>query len=430
MPASFKFILAPRPDRDGLHDVRLRVIAARVVRYFNVASAAVAAKHWNEKYTLEKENWIKTSHFEHADINEALFGLLRRAQKLSRAQPTLSADELKRLLSTGDDLKPAPVATSLDFLAFCYQSYEREDVPAHSAGTCQVRQGWLDGLAAWWGWGQGARPLRLEQLTEQLVADYEAHLKRDLKNGPTTRRKKLDIFQLYVKRGVKQRLIPRDGNPLEYYSLPKPAPARVWLTEAELTALETVALPPQQHVARATYFIQYYLHGSRIGVVLRLQWKQRAHGAVRFVMDKGGREKLVQESPQLTALLDAFLPADGSVPDPEAFVLPWLATRYHALAPAPALQEMKRATAVVNMNLKRAGRAAGIATHFSSHSSRRTLADQADTITEDLGLVQGLLGHTTRAMTERYTQGRDTPAVHRGAAKVYEQRPMPQVKHR
>jgi len=43
--------------------------------------------------------------------------------------------------------------------------------------------------------------------------------------------------------------------------------------------------------------------------------------------------------------------------------------------------------------------------------------------------VQGLLGHTIRAMTERYTQGRDTPAVHRGAAKVYEQRPMPLVKH-
>jgi len=42
--------------------------------------------------------------------------------------------------------------------------------------------------------------------------------------------------------------------------------------------------------------------------------------------------------------------------------------------------------------------------------------------------VQGLLGHSARATTEKYTRGRDTPAVHRGAHKVYSQRPMPLVK--
>ncbi|MGI4884247.1 MAG: tyrosine-type recombinase/integrase [Janthinobacterium lividum] len=429
MPASFKFILAPRPDREGLHDVRLRVIAERVVRYFNVPSVAVAAKYWNPSYTLEKENWIKTSHHEHADLNEALFGLLRRAQKLSRAQPHLSADVLKELLSTGADLRPAPVAVSPDFLALAYESWEKDDQGHFAQSTCEARHTTLNKLAAHWGWSAGKKPLPCDQLTEQVIADFDAYMKRALGNGPGTRRKAHDILNIYVARAIKRKALPKHANPYDEFDRPTPAPVKVWLTDAELSALETVGLPRQQHQARATYFIQYYLHGSRIGVVLRLQWKQRALGAVRFRMDKGDREKVVVESPQLTALLDSFLPADGSAPDPEAYVLPWLAPSYPRMAPAKALQEMKRATAVVNMNLKRAGQKAGIGTHFSSHSSRRTLADNADNLTEDLGLVQGLLGHTTRATTEKYTRGRDTPAVHRGAQKVYQDRPMPQVKH-
>jgi integrase len=430
MPASFKLILAPRADSDGLHDVRLRIIVERVVRYFNVAGVSVSPKQWNAAATTDKENWIKSSHFEHSDLNEKLFDLLRRAKKLSRDKAGLSADEFKRILSTDEDLKPAPVEESPDFLAWCFESLKHYDAANFTQGTCEVRATCLNKLADWWGWDGGNKPLRVEQLTEQVITTYETHLRTKLGNGPTTRRKNLDVLQLYLKRGIKRGIVPRYGNVLEYYDRPtRNAPNRVWLTDAELSAFETVVLPPQQHLARATYFIQYYLHGSRVGVVLKLQWKQRNLGVVRFKMDKGDREKVVEESPQLTALLDSFRPADGSEPDPEAFVLPWLSARYFAMSPQKALQEMKRATAVVNMNLKRAGKRAGITTHFSSHSSRRTLADNADNLTEDLGVVQGLLGHSARATTEKYTQGRDTPAVHRGAKKVYEKRPMPQVKH-
>ncbi len=429
MPASFKFILAPAPDREGLHDVRLRIIVARVVRYFNVAGASIAPKHWNEKYTLEKENWIKSSHFDHGDLNDALFSLLRRAQKLARARPDLSADELKQLLSTGEDLKPAPQSVVVDFLAFGYESWHQDDVGSFAQSTCEARHTTLNKLAEWWGWEKGKKPLPCDKLTEEWLADFDRHMKRDLGNGPGTRRKALEILHIYVKRAIKKKHLPRHADPFEEYDLPTPTPSKTWLTDEELSALETAALPQQQHLARATYFIQYYLHGSRIGVVLRLKWKQRALGVVRFKMDKGDREKVVKESPQLAALLDSFLPEDGNAPDPDAFILPWLSPGYFTMSPVKALQEMKRATAVVNMNLKRAGKKAGISTHFSSHSSRRTLADNADGITEDMGLVQGMLGHSARATTEKYTRGRDTPAVHRGAQKVYEHRPMPQVKH-
>jgi integrase len=428
MPATFKLILAPRADGDGLHDVRLRVTAERVVRYFNVPGVSIAAKYWNAAATTEKENWIKAGHFEHAEFNDTLFSLLRRAKKLDRERPGLSADELKRILSTGEDLKPAPIAESADFIDFCFKSLARDDRGTLAEASCALRHSILTKLARWWDWQDGKKPLRMEQFTEERIADFDAYMRQELRNTPSTRRKSLDIVSVYINRAIKRNELARHANPLQYYDLPTPTPTRVWLTETELSALEAVALPGLLHVARATYFIQYYLHGSRIGAVLRLKWRQRGLGVVRFKMDKGDREKLVQESAQLTALLDSFLPADGSAPNPEAYILPWLSSRYEQMAPFKALQEMKRATFAMNTNLKRAGAAAGITTNFSSHSSRRTLADQADELTGDMGVVQGLLGHTARATTEKYTQGRDTPAVHRGARQVYDHRPMPQVK--
>jgi len=401
MPASFKLILAPAPDREGLHDVRLRIIAARVVRYLNVPGAAVAAKHWNEKRSLDKPNFIKTSHRQHADLEATLSNFLGRAQKLGRERPQFTADELKQLLATGADLVAAPAPTEADFLEFAFQSHARDDEGHFAVATCESRMSQLNKLAAWWGWERGTKPLPVSQFTEEALLDFEAYLKKECKNGPTTRRKTLDVQGIYINRAIKRKVLPRHANPLEYYDLPKPAPKKVWLTEAELSALASVKLPTQQHLARTTYFIQYYLHGSRIGVVLRLKWKQRAHGTVRFLMDKGGTEKVVEESPQLTALLDSLLPADGSAPDPEAYVLPWLYARYEEMSPKRQLQEMKKATAAVNMNLKRIASKVGITAAISSHTSRRALADDADNLTGDLGLVQRLLGHTNRATTEK-----------------------------
>jgi integrase len=427
MPATFKLILAPAADREGLHDVRLRITATRVVRYLNVPGVAVAPKHWNEKRSIDKPNYLKTSHREHADLEASLVAFLSRAQKLGRDRPQLTADELKELLATGADLIAPALPTEPDFLAFAYDSHSRDDVGNFAVATCESRLSQLNKMATWWGWDGGKKPLPASQLTEEALSEFETYLKRELGNGPGTRRKALDVLSVYVGRAIRRKVLARHANPLDYYDLPKPAPKKVWLTEAELEVMATIRLPQQQHLARTTYFIQYYLHGSRIGVVLRLKWKQRAHGTVRFLMDKGEREKVVEESPQLTALLDSLLPDDGSTPDPEAYILPWLYKRYDEMNPTRQLQEIKKATAAVNMNLKRVATKAGITVKLSSHSSRRSLADDADNATGDLGLVQSMLGHNSRATTEKYTRGRDTPAVQAGARKVYENRPMPRT---
>lgn len=169
----------------------------------------------------------------------------------------------------------------------------------------------------------------VSQLTETALSDFKT-FQRELKNGPGTRRKTLNILKIYLNQATERGVITRHANLFTCRNLPKPAPNKAWLTEAELLALVITSLPP--HLAHTAYFLPFYLHDSRVGVVLHLKWKQRAHGTVRFKMNKGDREKIVEESPQFTALLGSLRPEAGK-PDPEVYELPWLYKSYKQVSP-------------------------------------------------------------------------------------------------
>jgi integrase/recombinase XerD len=419
MPATFKITLAHKPNAEGLYPLWLRITANRVVRYAPVG-IELQQKQWNPAGKLDKENWVKTNHREHASLNNDLVQVLADAKALSKSHPNATADELKQIFLTRHQLKPVVSAASGDFVAFLRQSLAQIDAEEFSQATYESRAAVVSKFAAF-------RPiLPFSELTEEFIACYDKHLKA-LGNGPGTRKKNLDILHIYVKRAMKQKLLSRDADPLEDYERPTPKPERVWLTDAELQAYESTPLPHQQHLARLTYLIGFYLHGSRVGAVLRLKWKDRAFGRVEFEMDKGGLKKSVEESPQLTAILDSLWPEGGAAPS--AYILPWLRAHYEQMLPRAQLQEMKRATAQLNMNIKRGAVKCGITKNLSSHVSRRTLATEADRANDgDLGKVGGLLGHRQRRTTEIYIDKYNSAEVDEAARKVYEKRQMPQTK--
>lgn len=421
MPATFKITLSHKPNAEGLYPVWLRITAARVVRYAPVG-LELLEKQWNPAGKLDKENWIKSSHRQAGQLNDDLVQVLREAKALSKQHPDASADELKQLFLTRHAPRPLPPAESADFVAFMRSSLEQVDAQDFTQATYESRQAVVSKFSAF------APTLPFSELTEEFIGTYEKHLKA-LGNGPGTRKKNLDILHIYVKRAIKKKLLSRDADPLEDYERPTPTPDRVWLTDAELQAYESAPLPHMQHLARLTYLMGFYLHGSRVGAVLRLKWKDRAFGRVEFEMDKGGLKKSVEESPQLAALLDSLRPAEGSAPDPEAYILPWLRPHYERMLPRAQLQEMKRATSQLNMNIKRGATKCGIGKKLSSHVARRTLATEADRANEgDLGKVGGLLGHRQRRTTEIYIDKYNSAEVDAAARKTYTKRQMPQTK--
>jgi len=419
MSANFKIVLAHKPNADGLYDVRLRITVARKSVYVGL-NISVAAKHWNASASLEKENWVKTGDRLASQHNSDLLIALLDAKRVARAVPNASAQELKVAFLRRHE--PEVLTTRPDFVAFLQQSVEEVDKPNFTQGTYELRLAVVNKFATW----RAGKPLPFNELTEEIIAGFDGYMQRELGNGPTTRRKNLKVLGLYIGRAMRAKLLSRDEDPLEEYTMPKATPKRRWLSEEELQAYEQVALTPMQHVARLTYLTCFYLHGSRIGAVLRLRWRDRQFGRVVFDMDKGGIEKSVPESVQLTAILDSLQPEH---PMPDAYIFPWLANNYDQLDAKAQLQCIKLATAKVNKNIWLGAIKAGITKRFSTHSSRRTMATKADRANAgDLGKVGGILGHKQRSTTEIYLDHYNSVEVDQAANVVYESRPLPLLK--
>ena len=207
---------------------------------------------------------------------------------------------------------------------------------------------------------------------------------------------------------------------MHFYEYPTGKTKRVWLEKEEVVNLEITPLPPAAHLARTVYFIQHYAHGSRVGVILRLKWKDRANGRLKFVMDKGGFEKDVEESPELTALLDSLLPASGR-PRPDAYILPYLPANFEQLHPQLQVKLMKNKLTTINDHLRRIAKNLGIDKRMSSHVARRTLATLSErALGGDLRATGGLLGHRRTSTTEIYLRGMDTTQLDTASRTVYE----------
>jgi integrase/recombinase XerD len=428
MPATFKLILAARADSDGLFDVRLRITADRVVRYQNTG-ISLPEKQWNPNATLLTKNWVRTAHKKHDAYNKDLLRWHDRAQQLAQDNPGWGADQLKATLRNGDLDPAAP-----DFIKFCHQQLDAEQKlvdEAHarrrptvglSQGSIGVRRPTVNKFAAWHGVdSQGKqKPLPFPLLTGELLKKYELYLLHTVGNAATTTVKELKTLRIFITKAIRAKLIKPQDDPMHFYEYPVGKAKRVWLEEDEVVNFETAPLPPAAHLARTVYFIQHYAHGSRIGVILRLKWKDRAHGRLKFVMDKGGQEKNVEETPELTALLDSLLPADGR-PRPEAYILPYLPDNFEQLHPHKQIQLMKNKLTTINGHLRRAAKNLSIEKRVSSHVARRTLATLGErALGGDLRATGGMLGHRRTSTTEIYLRGMDTTQLDTASRTVYD----------
>ena len=424
MPATFKLVLAAKADSDGLFDVRLRITADRVVRYQNTG-VALPEKQWNPNATLLTKNWVRTAHRQHDALNKNLVRWHDRAQQLAQDNPIWDADQLKAALRNGDIDPTAP-----DFIAFCYKQLDEQQQlldEAHTKGrptiglsqaSIDMRRYCVNKLAAWHGKN---KPLPLPLLTTELLKKYERYLLHKLDNAPSTTTRDLKTLHIFVSEAVKAKQLKRSDDPVLFYDYPTGKKKRVWLEQAEVIDFETVPLPTPQHLARSVYFLQHYLHGSRVGVVLRLRWQDRTGGRLRFTMDKGGHEKDVAETPELTALLDSLLPAGGQPPKPTDFILPYFPANFDQLHPRDQLRLSKNAITTVNRHLKKYGAQLDTAKNLTSHVARRTLATLGErALAGDLRATGSLLGHRRVSTTEIYLNERDTSEVDAAATTVYD----------
>jgi integrase len=175
-------------------------------------------------------------------------------------------------------------------------------------------------------------------------------------------------------------------------------------------------LNPVEAIARDVFFIQFYLHGSRIGAVLELQKSQIDwdNNRIRFTTQKVVLQKDVDIRPELSVLLRRYCATPGPM------LLPVMPPNYFSLDKDARYQALNRARNAVKSGLIRAGQRINWTGSLHSHLARHSVALRAFQVSGDLRLAQEMLGHADTSMTARYIASLSTDELDKGANSVYD----------
>jgi integrase/recombinase XerD len=199
----------------------------------------------------------------------------------------------------------------------------------------------------------------------------------------------------------------------------KAARPRYVLTKAEIAQLAGLELAPNTRAswARDIYLAQYYLHGSRVGVIIELTWAQVDWDTrrVSYQAEKGGVWHDVELRPKLAAVLSRYYPGPGAT----GLVFPLLPADFFIKESGRRFQLRKAAATKVWKGLQVVAQLAGLAGRLHSHTARHSLATHTVEETGDYRLAQAFLGHSSLQMTERYVRPMLKKQLDAGADKVY-----------
>jgi integrase len=288
----------------------------------------------------------------------------------------------------------------LDFFELCQQQIT-SFYSTGSQATLQQKQGALAVLADWHGrTAQGQpRPLLLEDFTPDQAKQFYDWLLSERGVKVSTANSHVGnlttLFMCAVRLGEAD-LVQNPFRLLQKKT--KQASARTRLSLAQIAQLREAELGGEQTVARDIYLAQYYLHGSRVGAVLKLRWQDITSEGVRFRAEKGGPLKNVALSPELRRVLARYQPA---TPAPTALIFPLLPASFFSLGAPAQFQARKRAIMALNRALRRVAVALGLPEGLHSHTARHTLALHAATA-GGMRVAQKMLGHARLSQTEVY----------------------------
>lgn len=175
--------------------------------------------------------------------------------------------------------------------------------------------------------------------------------------------------------------------------LPKQVPRPLSETDAVETLSTAAELQDEPWLAArdVALFSLLYGCGLRLGEALSLTVADRPRGDTLRVLGKGSKERIVPVLPLVRDAIAAYLAQrpDGS-PDTSAL---FIGARGGALNPGVVQRQMRRLRALL-----------GLGERATPHALRHSFATHLLTNGGDLRTIQELLGHSTLATTQRYTQ--------------------------
>ena len=405
MQATATICILPKPRKDGLHTVYLRVTYNRTPRYFSLGIAC-ESRHFDANIGRIKKN-VSNSRAQ----NDFLQLIDSRAQEAIKQfvflKKPFNLPEFQEIVF-GSGGRPT-FSGSLHALMRTHAAEMERDKEYSGAGICTAAALKVE---------QFDPKNTLEKITDQWFERFEKHLKQTHANKTVIAY--VGAVLRSCRKAVKDGIMPKAWLPQYSYShIPQDTAKRAVTLEQIRLIEKTPAIDDKEQAAKDFFLLSFYLRGINLADLARARWTQVVDGRLLYVRwktrKKVSRLLSVPLVPQALAILERYRR------DHTTLLLPLLADGL------TEPQERARINTFGSKVIKpciqaiaiRAGVPAEVAEGMSYYTARHTFATALKKSGVSVETISELLSHRSIAQTQVYLASFDTQHLDDAAAKIF-----------
>lgn len=370
-------------------------------------------------------NWIRENVLDSKVNNNKLDKLKRRAQDIydnlierGIVTPQMIIDRIKNPSLHKDNINDPSLKSFISFVkAHIEKCWNKGMIETHKKYTTFLHK--LEGYMV----KKGKEDICFKDLTYGFVDDFYTYL-CELPNerqphkiiSPNTSELYMNKFKALVNEAVKHRYIDKRDDPFLRFKYSGIPTKKEGLNREELQSLWTLNLTPGTRIwdARNIFFFSLFLGGMRISDVLQMKWTDiTTDGRLYYGMGKSDKVKDLKLVQEAINILKLYEPRPHRRTD---YIFPFLdnhaeyatANDYferEALTPeikAKLKKDISYKTSIVNNNLAKLRKRAGIEKPLTTHINRHTFGKRANEINANPHTLQNIFSHSNLSITEGY----------------------------
>jgi len=423
MSITFNYELNSNPTKNKTYVIFLRITEDKKHKRVKTSIELKRESDFNPK-GKKSNNWVKPVEPNSKKWNDELDLFLERAKDIYRElskKGRASKENIAELLESGE--------RSESFLEFADVYIKR--VYDIDYSTYQKYVGFINKLKGFLN-GKG---LMFSEIDLSFLNRFKSHLQklpntRDKKIGlnPNYISKLFDQFQSLYNKGVAELRVETGSHPFKGLELKKVETNVEKLTAEEITEIINLDLEIGSKLwhARNYFLLAFYLGGIRISNLLKLRGTNIEGGRVNFSAVKGERKLSVILLPESAVILSSYMDLENPTNN---YILPELdnkapysVTNSTIMLSGEAKEILKKAinskTVIINKNLNKLAKMAGVNKSVTTKISRHSFSDFARKTGIDVYTISKILGHSDIQMTQNYLSRFDLESQDQAMSKI------------
>lgn len=257
--------------------------------------------------------------------------------------------------------------------------------------------------------------LELTELTPVFLEDFEIFLRNEIGNAQNTIVKDMERLKMIVCDAIANEVIEK--NPFEIYKIPpRQQSKKEALSLEQIFDIQKLELEEGGRLfhSRNFFLFSFYNAGIRFGDMCKLKWDNIQDGRLRYLMRKSEHNtspkwKNIRLNEQSLEILDYYIMNNNQ----SKYIFPIFDDQMDYRQPEVYDREKSRVNSLINLDLRRIAKLAGIETHVSFHVSRHSFARHAANMGMNMYAISNALAHSNLKTTQTYLKSFDEDLLDR-----------------